>query len=95
MSNTPAQKVQHRQGDVSAMKTEASPALKYWQNELAAKEETTKSIYKKNFADFLQFINKNPEKNRKPVLKIHCSQEKRRIRNRYPSNNVRFDTLLL
>jgi hypothetical protein len=61
MSNTPAQKVQHRQGDVSAMKTEASPALKYWQNELAAKEETTKSIYKKNFADFLQFINKNPD----------------------------------
>ena len=35
--------------------------MKYWQNELAAKEDTTKAIYEKNFADFLRFINKNPD----------------------------------
>ena len=28
---------------------------------MAAKEETTKAIYEKNFADFLRFINKNPD----------------------------------
>lgn len=39
----------------------ASAALKYWQDELATKEETTRVIYEKKFADFLQFINKNPD----------------------------------
>jgi integrase len=54
-------KVQHKQGDVSAMKTEASPALQYWQRELATKGEATKQKYQAYFQEFLEFIGKNPD----------------------------------
>lgn len=43
------------------MKYEASPALKYWQSELALKGEATKQKYQKYFNEFLDFIDKNPD----------------------------------
>ena len=43
------------------MKTEASPALKYWQKELATKGEATKQKYQDYFKKFLDFIGKNPD----------------------------------
>jgi integrase len=59
-SNTKT-KIQHRQGDVSAMNAEASPALQYWQKELATKGEATKQKYQEYFKEFLDFIGKNPD----------------------------------
>ncbi|MDD3793118.1 MAG: hypothetical protein PHY74_08325, partial [Candidatus Bathyarchaeota archaeon] len=43
------------------MNYEASPALKYWQSELALKGEATKQKYQKYFNEFLDFIGKNPD----------------------------------
>lgn len=43
------------------MKTEASPAFKYWQSELATKGEATKQKYREYFKEFLEFINENPD----------------------------------
>jgi hypothetical protein len=43
------------------MNNEASPALQYWQNELANKGEATKQKYQEYFSEFLIFINKNPD----------------------------------
>ena len=38
-----------------------SPALKYWHDELTTKEESTRNMYEAKFAEFLQFIDKNPD----------------------------------
>jgi integrase len=43
------------------MNREASPALQYWQNELATKGEATKQKYQENFKEFLAFIEKGPD----------------------------------
>ena len=43
------------------MNNEASPALKYWQSELATKGEGTKQKYREYFGEFLEFIGKNPD----------------------------------
>jgi integrase len=43
------------------MNNEASPALKYWQNELATKGEATKRKYQEYFKEFLDFIGRNPD----------------------------------
>jgi integrase len=43
------------------MNNEASPAIKYWQNELATKGEATKQKYQEYFREFLDFIGKNPD----------------------------------
>ena len=39
----------------------SSPALKYWHDELTSKEESTRDLYEENFAEFLQFANKNAD----------------------------------
>ena len=38
-----------------------SPALKYWQDELASKGDATKQIYLKNFVKFTDFTGKTPD----------------------------------
>lgn len=43
------------------MNAEASPALQYWQKELATKGEATKQKYQEYFNKFLDFIGKNPD----------------------------------
>jgi hypothetical protein len=43
------------------MKTEASPAFKYWQSELATKGEAIKQKYREYFKEFLEFIDENPD----------------------------------
>jgi integrase len=54
-------KVQHKQKGMFQVINEASPALRYWQNELATKSEETKRMYEVHFAEFLDFIGKNPD----------------------------------
>jgi hypothetical protein len=44
------------------MNNEASPALKYWQSELATKCEATKQKYQEYFNEFLDFVGKNPHR---------------------------------
>jgi len=41
--------------------TAESPALKYWKDELATKEEATRVIYLKNFKEFLQYSGKTAD----------------------------------
>ena len=43
------------------MNNETSPALQYWQNELATKGEATKQKYRQYFNEFLTFIGKTPD----------------------------------
>ena len=43
------------------MTNEASPALQYWQSELATKDEATKQRYREYFNEFFEFIGKNPD----------------------------------
>jgi integrase len=43
------------------MNNEASPAIQYWQSELATKGEATKQRYREYFKEFLDFIGKNPD----------------------------------
>ncbi len=38
-----------------------SPALKYWQNELATRDEATKNLYLRSFEKFLEFSGKSPD----------------------------------
>jgi site-specific recombinase XerD len=60
MSNTPAQK--NVINNISSVVNDIrSPALKYWQNEIATKGEATKEIYARNFTKFLKFVNMNPD----------------------------------
>jgi len=60
MANTPAQK--NAVVNISSVINNIrSPALKYWQDEIATKGEATKEIYARNFAEFLKFVNMNPD----------------------------------
>jgi integrase len=43
------------------MNADASPALQYWQSELATKGEATRDKYQTYFQEFLDFIGKNPD----------------------------------
>lgn len=38
-----------------------SPALKYWHDELSRKSQATREKYEQYFAEFLNYINKNPD----------------------------------
>ena len=58
MANTPAHK--------NVVDNIRSPALKYWQDEIATKGEATKEIYARNFTEFLKFVNMNADR---PTIK--------------------------
>jgi integrase len=60
MANTPAPKTVVNNIS-SVVDNIRSPALKYWQDEIATKGEATKEIYARNFAEFLKFVNMNPD----------------------------------
>ena len=46
---------------ISATLSKTSPAIEYWQSELATRASTTKELYLKQFYKFIEYANKTPD----------------------------------